>query len=407
MLSKRDTGRFVEQTYSDDAAAHAIPKTFKIPPYLRIYDGTTDPKDHVTHYDTAVKGNDLTKEQVSSILLKQFGETLMGGAISQLPTHSIESFEEMDDNFVTAHAGAKKVEARVNDIFAIKQSLGEGLRDFLARFNLVRMTMPNVSKGMAVTAFQNEPSREGSRATRKLLSRFMSYPPTTWDKVHNAYYAEVRADEDDLNGPTHRLTSVQAESRKERRDTPRRDHPIPRPNREQHQPYIRTAAAPSPRYEEKIVYALEKLGPKVTLPPKMRSDPNTRKSDALCEFHQERGHKTEDCTAPRGRTNFAKGREHQRPPKPPSPARTIKMIIGGGGDASINSVKFTTTHKLKRSITRELYDELEESIIFDKSDVDSLDFPHNEALVITLRILDTDVKCIMIDEGSGACIIHP
>ncbi|XP_070049717.1 uncharacterized protein [Nicotiana tomentosiformis] len=115
----------------------------------------------------------------------------------------------------------------------------------------------------------------------------------------------------------------------------------------------------------------------------------------------------------RGRINFARGSEHQGPPKPPSPICTINMIIGGGGggggggDASINIIKFTTTNKLKRTITREWYDELEESIIFHKSDVDGLAFPHNDALVITLRILDTDVKCIMIDEGSGSCIIHP
>ncbi|XP_075087499.1 uncharacterized protein LOC142169528 [Nicotiana tabacum] len=109
----------------------------------------------------------------------------------------------------------------------------------------------------------------------------------------------------------------------------------------------------------------------------------------------------------KGRNNFARGCEHQGPKKPPSPACTINKIIGGGGDASINGVNFTTTHKLKRSITHERYDKLEESNIFDESDTDGLTFPHKDALVITLRILDTDVKCIMVDDGSGACIIHP
>ncbi|XP_019244504.1 PREDICTED: uncharacterized protein LOC109224379 [Nicotiana attenuata] len=109
-----------------------------------------------------------------------------------------------------------------------------------------------------------------------------------------------------------------------------------------------------------------------------------------------------------GRTNFGRGREqYQGPPKPPSPACTIHMIIGGSDDASINIMKFTTTHKLKWSITRERHDELEESIIFDKSDTNCLTFPHNDALVITLRILDIDVRRIMVDDGSGACIIHP
>nr|XP_009787544.1 PREDICTED: uncharacterized protein LOC104235467 [Nicotiana sylvestris]XP_016456367.1 PREDICTED: uncharacterized protein LOC107780358 [Nicotiana tabacum] len=104
-----------------------------------------------------------------------------------------------------------------------------------------------------------------------------------------------------------------------------------------------------------------------------------------------------------GRMNFTKGHKHQGPSKPPSPARTINIIVGGGNDASINGVKFTTTHKLKRSITCERYEGLEENIIFDESDADGLNFPHNDALVITLRILDIDVKCIMVDDGSGAC----
>ncbi|XP_070009543.1 uncharacterized protein LOC142164769 [Nicotiana tabacum] len=61
----------------------------------------------------------------------------------------------------------------------------------------------------------------------------------------------------------------------------------------------------------------------------------------------------------------------------------------------------------KAHIVHERYDELEESIIFDKFDTYGLVFPHYDAFVITLRILDTNVRRIMVDDGSGACIIHP
>lgn len=59
----------------------------------------------------------------------------------------------MVDKFATAHARAKKDETRLNNIFAIKKSSIEGLRDFLARFNRVRMTLSNISKVMVMEAF--------------------------------------------------------------------------------------------------------------------------------------------------------------------------------------------------------------------------------------------------------------
>nr|XP_016449145.1 PREDICTED: uncharacterized protein LOC107774181 [Nicotiana tabacum] len=76
------------------------------------------------------------------------------------------------------------------------------------------------------------------------------------------------------------------------------------------------------------------------------------------------------------------------------------MIIGGGDDTVINHVKFTTTYKLKRIVSHERYDDLEDSIIFDKPDTDGLSFPHYDALVIPLCIADTDVKRIMVDDKS-------
>nr|XP_009804467.1 PREDICTED: uncharacterized protein LOC104249690 [Nicotiana sylvestris] len=275
-----------------------------MPPYLKIYDGTTDPEDHLIHYVTIVKGTDMSKEQVPSVLLKRFGETLTGGALtwySQLRARSISTFEEMAEKFATAHAEAKKAEARVNDIFVVRRDGSSSLSKWV--------------------------KQERIKGDQKIAQQTHEVPPTTWEEIHNAYCAEVRADEDDLNGPFQRLTSVQTETRRDRRNDGRRDQP-PCFNRERHQPYIQ------------IVYALEKLVTKVQWPQKMKSDPSTRRSNVLYEFHQERGHKTEDCIGLRqevvrmlnqgylkellsgkGRANFARGRDpSQGLPKPPSPS---------------------------------------------------------------------------------------
>ncbi|XP_070007826.1 uncharacterized protein [Nicotiana sylvestris] len=350
-----------------------------MPPYLKIYDVTTDPKDYLIHYVTTVKGNDLSKEQVPSVLLKKFGETLTGGALtwySQLPARSISTFEEMADKFVTAHVGAKKAEAWVNDIFAVRQMTGEGLQDFLARFNRVRMSLPNVSEGMTVAAFQNGLNRNGSKATKKLLSRLMKYPPSMWEDIHNAYCAEVRADEDDLNGPLQRLTSVQTETRRDCRHGGRRDQLL-HFNREKHQPYIRSSNPPPPRYADTV--------PRHTAPSRNERGKMTQDRGMLNQGY------LKELLSDRGRANFDRGRDQpQGPPKPPSPTRTIQMIIGGGDVTLINHVKFTTTYKLKQIVAHKRYNDLGDSIIFDKSDTDDLSFPHYDAFVITLCIVDTD-----------------
>ncbi|XP_075083198.1 uncharacterized protein LOC142166976 [Nicotiana tabacum] len=291
---------------------------------------------------------------MSSILLKKFGETLTGGALtwySQLPARSIETFEDMADTCVTAHAGAKKDEARVNDIFVVKQSLGEVLRDFLARFNRVRMTLPNMSKRMTVTDFQNRLSRDGSRTTTNLLSRLMKYLPTTWDKIHNAYCAKIGADEDDLNGPTHHRYKPNPEKNEDTtsggitrshgqtwNDT---SHTPGRP------PYLPSALKKAHLGRERELTGMrEECGHKT-------EDSITLRQEVVNMLRQ--GH-LKELLSDKGRNNFARGREHQGQSKHPSLARTINMMVGRGGDASINSVKFTTTHKLKWSITREQYD---------------------------------------------------
>ncbi|XP_070054579.1 uncharacterized protein [Nicotiana tomentosiformis] len=47
-----------------------------------------------------------------------------------------------------------------------------------------------------------------------------------------------------------------------------------------------------------------------------------------------------------------------------------------------------------------------ESIRFGDEDADRLTISHNDALVITLRIFDTDMRRVLIDPGSSANIIQ-
>ncbi|XP_059285073.1 uncharacterized protein LOC132038418 [Lycium ferocissimum] len=82
-------------------------------PDLPKYDGTTDPQEHVTSYTCAVKGNDMQPDEIESVLL--------------------------NNAFIKAHAGEKKVSARKSDIFKIAQGDSKLLREFVIKDKVIKL----------------------------------------------------------------------------------------------------------------------------------------------------------------------------------------------------------------------------------------------------------------------------
>ncbi|XP_070020244.1 uncharacterized protein [Nicotiana sylvestris] len=105
-------------------------------------------------------------------------------------------------------------------------------------------------------------------------------------------------------------------------------------------------------------------------------------------------------------TESREGEPGSSPPKPPSPKRTVNVISGG---EDINGVMYTAANKVSKiTIThgKQVRHVLEEeSITFDDADVDGVLSPHNDALVISLLVHDTNVKRVLIDPGSSVNII--
>ncbi|XP_070003026.1 uncharacterized protein [Nicotiana sylvestris] len=131
------------------------------------------------------------------------------------------------------------------------------------------------------------------------------------------------------------------------------------------------------------------------------------------------GHKKTDCRLLQGEVDHLlkqgnltelfseKGKQaYMKPPKPPSPKRTVNVISGG---EEINGVTYTVANKVSKvTIThgkRVRHVLEEESIIFDDADADGVLTPHNDVLVISLLVHDTNVKRVLIDPGSSVNII--
>lgn len=73
-----DMDKYSQQPWKLSAVLLSISKKFKIPDIPK-YDGTSDPRDHMIAFITGVERNDLTKQEIESVLIKKLGETLTKG----------------------------------------------------------------------------------------------------------------------------------------------------------------------------------------------------------------------------------------------------------------------------------------------------------------------------------------
>ncbi|XP_070034299.1 uncharacterized protein [Nicotiana tomentosiformis] len=154
----------------------------------------------------------------------------------------------------------------------------------------------------------------------------------------------------------------------------------------------------------------------------MRSDSSQRDPNLWCEYHGTNGHRTGDrrdlrdevatllknvhfreFLSDRVKNNYGCNRDNAELPKAgDEPSRqAINMIFRGN---EINRVNFSATKKTKVSITHSKRLR-EDDITFTEEDTDGFLLPHNDALVISLNVLDFKIKRVLVDPGSSANII--
>ncbi|XP_070044922.1 uncharacterized protein [Nicotiana tomentosiformis] len=155
----------------------------------------------------------------------------------------------------------------------------------------------------------------------------------------------------------------------------------------------------------------------------MKFDPSQRDPNLWCEYHGTNGHRTGDCRnlreevatllknghlreflSNRAKNNYGRSRGNAETSKAGEepPRQTINMIFGGN---EINGVTFSAAKKAKVLIThsKKLW---EDALTFTDEDADGLLLLHNDALVISLNVLDFKIKHVLVDPGSSANIIQ-
>ena len=122
-----------------------------------MYDGTSDPDDHIAQYKQRMLPVALPKESCEATMCKGFGSTLIGPALQwfiNLPTRSISSFASLSDKFVEQFTSSRSLEKTLDSLYEILQHRVEPMRDYIARFNQEKVAVPECSIPTAIFAFE-------------------------------------------------------------------------------------------------------------------------------------------------------------------------------------------------------------------------------------------------------------
>ena len=159
-----------------------IPKRFQTPS-MKLYDGSTDPEEHVAQYRERMEINPIHANLKETCLCKGFGSTLTSPALKWLlsvPPYSITSFAHLINMFNNQFSCSQTFERLTSDLYRMTQPQGESLREFITRFGKEALDIPNLDVTTAVQAF-----KMGLQKDSPFYQELVMNPCRNLDEVRN------------------------------------------------------------------------------------------------------------------------------------------------------------------------------------------------------------------------------
>ncbi|XP_021770693.1 uncharacterized protein LOC110734871 [Chenopodium quinoa] len=394
-----------------------VVKRFSMPS-MAMYDGTSDPDEHVSFYKQKMMKNSIPRDIREAIRCKGFGATLSG----------------MVNLFKIQFTSSKKIEKKSSDLYRVVQRHGESLRDYLNRFNREKIGIHKFDAPITVEAF-----RRGLLDQSELYKELTKYPCTTFEDVQAKAIAQVRFEEDVYA----RKTLEPNLSARRNNSSPRRDHrfnPYRRPRFEEGTINVVEGEFTDWREDPKlppklheycfnvnlvgVIRTLNKMGDTVQWPRKSDIPGEKKDPSRWCDFYSDIGHTTNECVALRKdvayllkkgylkelMTDRSKAPNRERvsnqggPPPPPPIVKTICFISRGSEVCGLTYSK-AKCHAKESNIdkpAKKAQEKIDIPIMFEESDAVE---GHHDGLVISLPVGNCLIKKILVNNGSSANII--
>ncbi|KAK1441334.1 hypothetical protein QVD17_07181 [Tagetes erecta] len=397
-----------------------IPKRFQTTK-MRLYDGTTDPEEHVAHYRERMEINPIPAGIKEACLCKGYGATLTGSALKWLlsiPPHSVSSFAHLVNMFNNQFSCSRSFEKLTGDLYRVTQKSTESLRDYITRFGKESLEIPNLDMDAAVEAFK-----------MGLQKNSLFYEDIDDKKIHQK-----------LEIPKYESSNRKLDSpHKQYRSKPYNKQDSPRINaveEEDEEEYPKISDYCFSVDTSILLCAMQDLGDKARWPRKNEKSFGWKDKSKWCAYHEDFGHNTDECIALRKEISYLLSKGHlkellgrrkdknqekdkskekdkapQRAPSPPPNAKTISFISGG---SDICGTSYSSAKRHAKEAKSEYPERPHRNtsfshtkvITFDEDDLEHIQDPHHDGLVVTLCIANCYVRRILVDGGSSVNIIQ-
>ena len=418
--------------FSKEIEKAQLPERYTAPRF-EIYNGRTDPVTHVGHYQQTMAVSRRNDPLMCRLFPSSLGEVAMRW-FNQLGRRTIGSWDQMAEAFVARFITNSRRAKEMDALLTMKLQEGETVKNYFIRFWETYNDIDGRNEEIAINTF-----KLGLLIDSGLRRSLIKRPPTSLAKLMNKIDQYVRLEED-------RKVATPVQTAAQPKDIIAK--PLGRST---------TAAknlstpsnfvAPTFRafetvFKEPIYKIMEKIKrePFFVWPPKLLGNPALRDSKLYCTYHRDTGHMTENCHMLKVHleklvsaghlgqfvdTDLSEKKEPgqiSRPsPSPGVPSAGVIHVIHNPHCSAISSGSYRSRIQ-KAAHLRKSYSIVDSAhpaqvhtvnkgdwkqvISFSDDDLKDVQLPHNDPLVVTLRIGNFDVQRVLIDPGSFAEVMY-
>ncbi|XP_057493157.1 uncharacterized protein LOC130778645 [Actinidia eriantha] len=403
-----------------------------VPPRFTLYDGKTDPRSHVSH----VRQTMALWNHMDALMCRVFPSSLGDLGLKwfdKLPPGSIENFYQLTESFVARFVINTKAPKVVSSLLTLKKGRNESIRNYSKRYWETYNEIEECSEEMAVASY-----KLGLTPGDRLWENLTLDPPIGLQDLMSRVEMFARLKDDVRESEKTEGKLGRGETSVKRRKDGSNPHEA------------RAKQGINVVFKEPIYKLLARIRdkPYFKKPEPMGGDPKRRNQRWRCSYHGEKGHKTESCRALKAfleqlvqdghlkefvdhektRVEAVEAEANRRPDRVREmseeaadvededlPLGTIHMI-GGPNDPGLESKIRSEIRMIKQmhevlsvqSLSKKLKtaETERDCITFSRADLERVQHPHSDPLVVQLRIGGYDVKRILVDTGSSVEVMY-